>query len=345
MSPTELDLHRLAAYLAAVIPGFSGPLAATKFSGGQSNPTYLLETPGARYVLRRKPAGRLLPSAHAIEREYRVMRALAPSAVPVPAMRHLCTDPAIIGSPFFIMSYIAGRIFWDPILPGLSRQEVSAAYDAMNRVLADLHAVDYAGLGLADYGRPGNYYARQFSRWCTQYEASCTEPIPAMDALMAWLETHLPATADQTSLVHGDYRLDNLIFHPREPRILAVIDWELSTLGHPFADLAYQCMQWRMPVGNRLQGLKGIDRAKHGIPTEAEYIRRYCEYRGIEPPDHWDFYLAFSFFRLAAILQGVLKRARDGNASSAQALELGRLAYPLAEAGLAVAEGKAERAT
>ena len=338
MPSTDLDLHHLATYLAAVIPDFSGPLVAAKFSGGQSNPTYLLKTPSARYVLRRKPGGRLLPSAHAIEREYRVMQALESSAVPVPAMHHLCADPTIIGSMFFVMSYVAGRIFWDPTLPGLSREAVGAAYDAMNRVLADLHEVDYAELGLADYGRPGNYYARQFHRWRRQYEASRTEPIPAMDALMAWLETHLPEDDGRTSLVHGDYRLDNLIFHSREPRILAVIDWELSTLGHPFADLAYQCMQWRMPVGKRLRGLEGVDRAEHGIPTEAEYITRYCEHRGIEPPENWGFYLAFSFFRLAAILQGVLKRALDGNASSPRALEMGRLVCPLAGKGLAVAE-------
>ncbi len=343
MPSTDLDLHRLATYLTTVIPDFSGPLVAEKFSGGQSNPTYLLKTPNERYVLRRKPGGRLLPSAHAIEREYRVMQALDSSAVPVPAMRHLCADPTIIGSMFFVMSHVVGRIFWDPTLPELSREEVGATYDAMNRVLAALHEVDYAELGLADYGRSGNYYARQFHRWRTQYEASRTEPIPAMDALIAWLETHLPEDDSQTRLVHGDYRLDNLIFHPQEPRILAVIDWELSTLGHPFADLAYQCMQWRMPVGKQLRGLEGVDRAEYGIPTETEYIARYCEHRGIEPPDHWEFYLAFSFFRLAAILQGVFKRALDGNASSPRALEMGRLARPLARKGLAVAESNFEQ--
>jgi len=340
MNPLELDDAALGAYLADSIPGFSGPVTSEKFSGGQSNPTYLLSAGSGEYVLRRKPPGQLLKSAHAVEREFRVMQALASSAVPVPRTFHLCTDESIIGSVFFVMEHVRGEIYWDPALPGLSTSERRATYLEMCRVLAALHQVDVDAVDLADFGRPGDYFARQINRWTQQYIASQTEQIAEMDALIDWLPANLPTDDGDIALVHGDYRLDNMIFRPGKIEIAALLDWELSTLGHPLADLAYQCMQLRMDPGKHLSGLNGIDRAALGIPSEQEYVARYCEHRGLESIDNWPFYLAFSFFRFAAILQGVKKRAIDGNASSSAALEYAKLIRPLAEKGLAVISEK-----
>ena len=331
-------LHR---WLQANVPGVEGPLTIEQFKGGQSNPTFKLSTPGAAYVMRCKPgpAAKLLPSAHAIEREYRVMAALAGRGVPVPQMLALCTDESVIGRAFFIMSFAAGRVLWDQSLPGMSRTERSAVYDDMNRVIAALHSVDVGAAGLADYGKPGNYFERQIARWGKQYQASVTQPIPAMDELMAWLPAHMPASArdqSQVAVVHGDYRLDNLVFHPTEPRIVAVLDWELSTLGHPLADFSYHCMAWHIPQG-AFRGIGGLDLSALGIPTEADYIRRYCERGGLATPQalaaDWNFYLAYNLFRMAAILQGIAKRVEDGTAASEQARQAGAGARPLAELG------------
>jgi aminoglycoside phosphotransferase (APT) family kinase protein len=336
MDPLLLDNDALGAYLDDCIPGFSGPVSSKKFTGGQSNPTYLLSAGSGEYVLRRKPPGQLLKSAHAVEREFRVMQALSESAVPVPQTFHLCEDESIIGSVFFVMEYVRGNIYWDPALPQLNQSQRRATYLEMCRVLAALHEVDVDAAGLADFGRPGDYFARQISRWTQQYLASKTEQIAEMDAMIDWLPANLPADDGSVALVHGDYRLDNMVFRPGKTEIAALLDWELSTLGHPLADLAYQCMQLRMDPGRHLSGLNGIDRAARGIPTEQEYLASYCEHRGLERIDNWPFYLVFSFFRFAAILQGVKKRAIDGNASSAVALEYAKLIRPLAEKGLAV---------
>jgi aminoglycoside phosphotransferase (APT) family kinase protein len=336
MDGLDLDDTRLASYLTGSIAGFSGPVISKKFSGGQSNPTYLLNTDSGEYVLRRKPPGQLLKSAHAVEREYRVMRALAESGVPVPRTFHLCNDESIIGSVFFIMEYIEGQIYWDPTLPDLSNQERRNTYQEMCRVLAKLHQVDIDAAGLSDYGRPGDYFARQIKRWTQQYFASQTEKIAEMEAIIDWLPANLPEDDNRVALVHGDYRLDNMIFNTPECRITALLDWELSTLGHPLADLAYQCMQLRMDPGKHLSGLNGIDRAALGIPSEQEYVAQYCAHCGLERIDNWPFYLVFSFFRMAAILQGVKKRAIDGNASSDVALEYGTLVKPLSAKALGV---------
>jgi aminoglycoside phosphotransferase (APT) family kinase protein len=323
-------------WLESHVAGFHGPARLEKFQGGQSNPTYRLVAASGSYVLRRQPPGKLLKSAHAVDREYRVMKALAGSGVPVPRVHALCESVDVIGSMFYVMEHCAGRIFWDAALPQIdSPQQRAAIYDEMNRVLAALHRVDPQTADLADYGKPGNYFARQLSRWVGQYRASELRPIPAMEELIAWLEANRPADDGRIALVHGDYRLDNIVFDPREPRIVAVLDWELSTLGHPLADLAYQCMQLRMPAGEGVTpGLAGVDRRALGIPEESEYVARYCERMGFGRIDNWSFYLAFSFFRLAAIIQGVAKRAVDGNASNARAAELGRWVEPLA--GMAI---------
>ncbi len=330
-----LDEAALGRYLEAHLPGFAGPLSVTKFRGGQSNPTYLIGTPAQNYVLRRKPPGTLLKSAHAIEREYRVMKALAGSSVPVPGMELLCEDDSVIGTAFFVMQYLEGRIFWDPAVPEVSRVDREVIYDEMNRVLAALHSVDASVIGLSEFGKPGNYFARQLSRWSEQYRASEMGTIADMDALMAWLERHLPADDGRIALVHGDYRIDNIIFDANSPHIVAVLDWELSTLGHPFADLAYQCMQWRLPAEGPMRGLGGVDRLAQGIPTEAAYVARYCARMGLPGIENWPFYVAFSFFRLAAILQGVLKRAVDGNASNPERARTMGAAVPIL-AGMAM---------
>lgn len=336
MSALELDCQRLDAYLQQHLPGYSGPLTASKFSQGQSNPTYLLEAGSGQYVLRRKPPGKLLKSAHAVDREFNVLQALNGSDVPVPDTHLLCTDDSVIGSWFYIMDYVPGRIYWDPLLPDMDNAQRRAAYADMNRVMAAIHGLDINSAGLADYGPHGGYFDRQTQRWSRQYRASETHTIAAMDQLLDWLPNNLPEDDGRTCLIHGDFRLDNLIFHPQEPRIIAVLDWELSTLGHPLADLSYQCMQWRLPYDALIKGLAGMDRTAHGIPTEAEYIQAYCERAGLEGIADWRFYLAFNFFRLAAIAQGVAKRALDGNASSEYARQVGAMTEPIAGMGLAV---------
>jgi aminoglycoside phosphotransferase (APT) family kinase protein len=325
------DVGALEDYLRSHLQSFSGPLRVEQMRGGQSNPTYRLTAGGARYVLRRKPPGKLLPSAHAVDREFRVISALAWSGFPVPAAHLLCMDESVIGTAFYVMDYIEGRVFWDQSLPEMSRKERAAVYDAMNEVIAALHRVDWSAIGLADFGRPGNYLARQIERWTRQYRASETETIEAMDALIEWLPEHVPP-GDETSIVHGDLRMDNLIFHPSEPRVLAVVDWELSTLGHPLADFAYQCMSWHITPQN-FRGIAGLDIDALGIPREEEYVRAYCRRTGRTHIEHWDFYLAYNLFRLAAILQGIRARAQEGTAASDDALDIGRRARPLAEQG------------
>jgi len=330
----QLPVARLGSYLAAQIPGFGSLEKAEKFEGGQSNPTFLLTASSGRYVLRRKPPGEVLPSAHAVDREYRVMKALAATRVPVPRMRVLCADDEVIGSMFYVMDFLDGNVYWDAPLQGFAKADRAAMYDRMNAVLADLHQVDIDAVGLADFGKPGNYFERQCSRWVKQYRASETERIEAMETLMEWLPGRMPADDGRVALIHGDYRLDNLMFAKDRPEIIAVLDWELSTLGHPFADIAYQCMQLRIPanpdLGN-LGGLGGLDRRALGIPTEDEYVARYCERMGLPGIPDWSFYLGFSFFRFAAILQGIMKRYQDGTASSTQALTYGRMTRPMAE--------------
>jgi len=316
----QLDTSRLSEYLADHIPGFTLPLNVDKFEGGQSNPTFKLSTANKDYVLRRKPPGELLKSAHAVDREFKVISALADTDVPVPKTYVLCEDENIIGSMFYIMEYMEGRILWDPLLPeAKDNAERSAIYDAMNQTMAALHNVDVDSVGLADYGRPGNYFERQLGRWSKQYVASETETIAAMNTLMSWLPANMPSDDGTVGLVHGDYRLDNMMFHPTEPRVVALLDWELSTLGHPLADLANQCMAWMLPREGRIKGLAGVDRGALGIPTDEEYIARYCERTGRDGIENWPFYLAFSLFRLAAILQGIRKRAQIGTASNADA--------------------------
>lgn len=340
------DISVLERWMKANVPDFSGPLAVEMFKGGQSNPTYKLLTPKRAYVMRAKPgpAALLLPSAHAIEREYRVMGALAGSQVPVAQMYALCEDEGVIGRAFYIMEFVEGRILWNQALPGLQPTERSAIYDELNRVIAALHSVDFEKRGLTGFGRPGNYFERQIARWSKQYRASITQPIPEMDALMEWLPAHLPESATSeahTSIVHGDFRLDNVIFDPAEPRILAVLDWELSTLGHPLADFSYHCMAWHIPPGS-FRGIGGLDLAALGIPDESTYIARYCERTGITTPENlardWNFYLAYNLFRLAAILQGIAKRVEMGTASSAQAASSASGARPLAQLAWAKAQ-------
>ncbi|MEL6284267.1 MAG: phosphotransferase family protein [Pseudomonadota bacterium] len=334
-----LDLDALDAWMATHAPGYSGPLTATKFETGQSNPTFRLDAPSGAYVLRRKPPGELLKSAHAVDREYRVMKALAPTKVPVPPVLSLCEDESVLGAVFFVMGFIPGRNFEDPALPGLAPAERTEIYDQMNAALAALHKVEPSSVGLSDFGRPGNYYERQFGRWRRQYEAARDEDDPAMDRLIRWLDREMIADDGRVSIVHGDYRLDNLIYASDRPELLAVLDWELSTLGHPFNDIAYQCMQLRMPTGVDARGLEGVDRAAQGIPTEAEYVAAYCARMGVAEIAHFDFLLAFNFFRMAAILEGVKRRALDGNASNPEkALRLGALAPTYVRKGLEAAE-------
>jgi aminoglycoside phosphotransferase (APT) family kinase protein len=329
----RFDTGALAAWLTRHVDGFAGPLTLEQFAGGQSNPTFKLVTPSRSYVMRAKPgpAAKLLPSAHAVEREYRVMRGLADSDVPVAQMLALCEDESVIGRAFYVMEFVEGRVLWDQSLPGMAPAERAAIYDEMNRVIAALHSVDVEAAGLADYGKPGNYFARQIGRWSKQYVASETEPIDAMQRLIEWLPQHMPAeTGGRASVVHGDYRLDNLIFHPEEPRVLAVLDWELSTLGDPLADFAYHCMAWHVDPA-QFRGIAGLDWATLGIPDEAQYVARYCQRTGFEIHGDWNFYLAYNMFRIAAILQGIMKRVVDGTAASAQALDAGRRAKPMAE--------------
>jgi aminoglycoside phosphotransferase (APT) family kinase protein len=335
----RFDIDALQSYLRAHVEGFAGPLTVEQFKGGQSNPTFKLITPNQSYVMRCKPGpvAKLLPSAHAIEREFRVMRALSGSEVPVPTMHALCEDEAVLGRAFYVMDFVEGRVLWEPQLPGLSSTERSAIFGEMNRVLAALHQVDFAAAGISDYGKHEGYLSRQIARWTKQYRASETESIPSMDALIDWLPAHIPA-GEETSIVHGDYRLDNVIFHPTEPRILAVLDWELSTLGHPLADFAYHCMTWYLPPGAG-RGLAGFDLAGSGIPSVKEYIAMYCERTGRSGGiPHFEFYMAFNMFRMAGILQGIMKRVVDGTAASAQALQMGKATRPIADEGWRVAQ-------
>jgi aminoglycoside phosphotransferase (APT) family kinase protein len=332
------DRHRfdpvpLESYLRGRVEGLEGPLAIEQFKGGQSNPTFRIQAGERSYVLRRKPPGKLLPSAHAVDREYRVLAALRDSGVPVPRTYCLCTDETVIGTAFYVMDYVVGRVLWDPSLLALDKAERRTVYADMNRVIAALHRVDYRAVGLADFGKPGNYFARQIGRWTKQYRASETERIDAMERLIAWLPENIPAS-DETTIVHGDYRLDNLVFHPTEPRVVAVLDWELSTLGHPLADFAYHCMSWHIPPGP-FRGLRGIDLGALGIPAEHDYVATYCRHvgRATIDPAHWDFYIAYNMFRAAGIAQGIMGRVVDGTAASQHALEVGRWARVMSELG------------
>jgi aminoglycoside phosphotransferase (APT) family kinase protein len=333
------DVAALDRWLSQQLPGYAGTLQVEQFKGGQSNPTYKLITPGGAYVMRSKPgpADKLLAAAHAIDREFRVMHALRDSDVPVARMHVLCDDETIIGRAFYIMEFVAGRVFWEQSLPGMDKAERSAIYAEMNRVIAALHRVDVAAVGLSDYGKPGNYFERQIGRWSKQYQASVTGPNPAMDRLIEWLPAHIPDSARdpaEVSIVHGDYRLDNLIFHPTEARVIAVLDWELSTIGHPLADFSYHCMAWHIPPGT-FRGIAGLDHAALGIPSEQDYVRSYCEHTGRADPQvlmqDWNFYLAYNLFRIAAIVQGIAKRVEMGTAASAQAQATGSAAPQLAE--------------
>ncbi len=327
----QMDADKLGAYLEAEIDGFRAPVAVEEFRGGQSNPTYrLTDANGKTYVLRRKPPGKLLPSAHAVDREYKVMTALASTPVPVPVTYLMCDDEDIAGTPFFVMDMVDGRIFWDVTLPELEPVERGAIYDAMNDTIAKLHQVDYRAIGLSEFGREGGYVARQIKRWSQQYRASETETIGSMEKLIEWLPAHLPEE-DETCLVHGDFRLDNMIFHPTEPRVLAVLDWEISTLGHPLADFSYHCMLWRMPKEG-YRGLVGYDLAALGIPSEEEYVAAYIRRSGGKAVANWDFYMAYNMFRMGAILQGVMGRVRDGTAASEEAKRTGAMAGTVADA-------------
>ncbi|WP_158812972.1 phosphotransferase [Methylocapsa sp. S129] len=337
-----LDSARLEAWAHAHIDGFAGPLKASKFPTGQSNPTYLIETPARRYVMRRKPPGKLLKSAHMVEREYRVLRALDGAGFPAPRALALCEDESVIGSVFYLMNHVDGRIFWDPSLPDLTPDERGEIYDSMNAALARLHAVDVVAAGLGDYGKPGNYFARQLQRWGEQYRASETTVHADMDRLIEWLGAHVPADDGRVALVHGDWRIDNMIFAHADARLLAVLDWELSTLGHPYADLAYQCMQWRLPNAGESRGLAGLDRAALGIPSEVNYVAAYCRRTGIASIPDWAFLLAFSFFRVAAIVQGVYKRSLDGNASNPErARKMGEAVPLMARLAMEIVENGA----
>jgi aminoglycoside phosphotransferase (APT) family kinase protein len=335
-----LDETFLASYLEANIESFRGPITASKFAGGQSNPTFKIEAASGSYVLRRQPPGKLLKSAHAVDREYRVLAALADTDVPVAKVYHLCEDPEVIGSMFYIMEFCDGNVHWGSELEDISSNQLRGhMYDEMSRVMAAIHSVDLEKAGLTDYGRPGNYFQRQYDRWSAQYKASELKPIPEMDQVIEWLGNNIPEDDGKVSLVHGDYRLDNLMFSADNQRVIAVLDWELSTLGHPYADLAYQCMGMRLPSGNgpgASSGLLGVDAAALGIPTEQAYIQSYCQRMGIDKLDNWNFYLAFSFFRLAAIAQGVAKRAADGNASSKAAGGIATMVQPIAANALAI---------
>jgi len=333
----QFDVPALSAWLETHVEGFAGPLSVEQFAGGQSNPTFKLITPARSYVMRSKPgpAAKLLPSAHAIEREYRVMDALAGTDVPVAKMFALCEDESVIGRAFYVMEFIEGRVLWDQALPGMTPSERGAIYNEMNRVIAALHTVDIAQVGLDTYGKPGNYFERQIGRWSKQYVASETEPIEAMNKLIEWLPKHIPRSAEgapteRVSIVHGDFRLDNLIFHPTEPRVLAVLDWELSTLGDPLADFAYHCMAWHVDP-TQFRGIGGLDWSALGIPDEDEYVATYLARTGLAIQGDWNFYLAYNMFRIAAILQGIMKRVSEGTAASTQALDAGKRAKPMAE--------------
>jgi aminoglycoside phosphotransferase (APT) family kinase protein len=327
----EIDCSLLGQYLKANLDEFSGPLTIRQFAGGQSNPTFLLDTPTRSYVLRKKPAGALLQGAHAIEREFRVMSALANTDVPVPVALLLCLDETILGTPFYVMEHIQGRVVRHASLPDSTPADRAAIYDAMNQTAAALHNFDWAAAGLSDFGKHGDYIGRQIRLWTRQYEATKTHEIPAMDRLIAWLPENVPE-GDETAIAHGDFRLENLILHPTENRVLAIIDWELATLGHPLSDMAFNCMIYHVPPDMPgLRGLAGLDLTALGIPAEQDYIEAYCRRTGRDTIAHWDFYLAFGMFRSAAILQGVYSRALNDNAANPDALEVGQVARPLSE--------------
>ena len=329
----RFDVGRLEAYLRDHVAGFAGPIAVSQFKGGQSNPTYLVATPQRRYALRRKPPGKLLPSAHAVDREYRVISALHAQGFPVAEPVLYCSDESVIGTAFFVMAYVEGRVFWEPHMPGSAVAERAEIYDAMNATLARLHNFDPAKIGLGDYGRGENYVARQVERWSKQYRASETEHIEDMERLIAWLPAHLPPSRTPR-LVHGDYRLDNIIVAPQAPKISAVLDWELSTLGDPLADFSYHLMVWHMPHSEAGTGsLVGFDLAALGIPTLSDYVDAYVARTGLDPRPHLPVYFAYNFFRLAAIMQGIAGRVRDGTATSAFAAAKAALVRPLAAKG------------
>jgi aminoglycoside phosphotransferase (APT) family kinase protein len=329
----RFDAAPLEAYLRAHVPGFSGPVTVSQFKGGQSNPTYLIDTPQRGYVLRRKPPGKLLPSAHAVDREFKVISAVYAQNFPVAEPVHYCADDSIIGTAFFVMGYVEGRVFWEPQMPASDPQERGRVYDAMNATLARLHTFDPAAIGLADFGRGENYVARQVERWSKQYRASETQHVEEMEKLITWLPAHLPPT-QPARLVHGDYRLDNMILAPDEPKILAVLDWELSTLGDPLADFTYHLMQWHMPHSEAGTGsLVGFDLAALGIPALTAYVDAYVGRTGLDPRPRLPVYLAYNFFRLAAIMQGIAGRVRDGTATSAFAAAKAELVRPLAAKG------------
>ena len=333
----SLSRAALETWLTRHLPGYAGPLTIDQFFGGQSNPTYRLITPAAEYVLRKQPGGTLLPGAHAIDREYRVMSALAGGPVPVPRPRIYCDDATVLATPFFIMDFVPGRVFRDARLPELSKVERTLLYDDFNRVLAALHGLDWAAAGLTGYGRPGGYLGRQLSVWTRQYRASETHAIPAMEKLIAWLPAHLPAD-DRTTLVHGDFRLENMLVAADRPAIVGVVDWERSPLGHPLADLAHSCMLYHLPP-EALGGFLGIDRDALGIPEEADFLATYCQRTGQTGIADWPFHVGFALFRMAAILQGVYKRALDGHGSSPDGVERGAQAALCAEAGWAAVTG------
>ena len=337
-SRQQFDIDALTTWMGAHVGGFQGPLTVEQFKGGQSNPTFKLITPAKTFVMRSKPgpAAKLLPSAHAIEREFQVMAALKKAAMPVANMIALCVDESVIGRAFFIMEFVAGRVLWNPALPGMTPTERAAIFDEMNRVIARLHQVDFAAIGLAGYGKAGNYFERQIARWTKQYRASETETIDAMDKLIEWLPQHIPP-GEETSIVHGDYRLDNLIFHATEPKVLAILDWELSTLGHPLADFAYHCMAWHVPP-SAFRGLAGLNLEELGIPDFKSYVATYCQRTGRPGIENFEYYLAYNLFRMAGILQGIMKRVANGTAASEQAVAMGKAARPLAELGWKVAE-------
>ena len=331
-----LDVEKLSDYLTQQLDEFTGIKKSKKFNTGQSNPTYLLETAEKKYVLRKKPPGELLPSAHAVDREYRIIKALEETKVPVPRTVFLCNDESIIGTIFYVMEFVDGRIFWDPTLPEIDENKRMKVYEETVRIMAELHKIDVEKAGLLDFGKPGNYFERQVGRWIKQYRAAETESYPEVETLIAWLEKTMPDDDGLISIVHGDYRLYNMIFDHEEESMLALLDWELSTIGHPYADLAYQCMNWYIPQIGITPGLAGINLEKLGIPSEEDYVSNYCSKMGINSIPNWSFYLAFGFFRLAGIAQGVYKRSIQGNASADNAKELGAAVPILGEIALSI---------